>query len=85
MKDGAVALTLTAAAEAAPRLGTDWGLGDDIGWSLACRSISPDRRIPTDPGSDWLPVEGIDRCIGWEATLTGVRTVTPILESTEVW
>ncbi|MGC3954640.1 MAG: hypothetical protein QM804_10360 [Propionicimonas sp.] len=85
MKDGAAALALTAAAEAAPRLGADWGLGDDIGWSLACRSISPGRRIPGDPGSDWLPVEGTDRCIGWEATLTGVRTVTPILKSTEVW
>lgn len=85
MRDGAVALTLTAAAEAAPRLGADWGLGDDIGWSLACRSVSPGRRVPGDPGSDWLPVEGIDRCIGWEAGTVGVRTVTPILESTEVW
>ena len=75
---------LTAAVEAAPRLGLDWGLGDDIGWSLAGRSVSPGRRIPGDPGSDWLPVEGVGRAIGWEMSLSGVQTVTPILESTEI-
>ena len=85
MRDGAVAITLTAAAEAAPRLGLDWGLGDDIGWSLAARSVSPGRRIPGDPASGWIPVEGVGRAIGWEASLSGVETVTPILESTEVW
>ena len=77
--------SLTAAVEAAPRLGLDWGLGDDIGWSLAARSVSPGRRIPGDPASGWIPVEGVGRAIGWEASLSGVETVTPILESTEVW
>lgn len=83
MQDGAVALALTAAVDAAPRLGADWSLGDDIGWSLACRAMSPGRTIPDDPGSPWEPVTGIDRCIGWEATTTGVLTVTPILASRE--
>lgn len=85
MRDGAVAITLTAAVEAAPRLGLDWGLGDDIGWSLAARSVSPGYRIPGDPSSGWIPVEGVGRVIGWEASWSGVETVTPILESAEVW
>lgn len=83
MQDGAVALSLVASVEDAPRLGIDWGLGDDIGWSLACRSISPGRMVDGDPSSPWIPVSGIDRCIGWEATTSGVQTVTPILASKE--
>ena len=83
MKDGAVALSLAAAVDGAPRLGIDWGLGDDIGWSLACRSVSPGRMIPGDDGSAWIPVEGVDRCVGWEASLSGVQTVTPILATRE--
>lgn len=83
MRDGAVALALTAAVEDAPRLGLDWGLGDDTGWSLASRSVSPGRIVPGDPGSGWQPVAGVDRCIGWEIGQSGVETVTPILATTE--
>lgn len=83
MQDGAVALSLTAAVEDAPRLGVDWWLGDDIGWSLACRSMSPGRMIPGDPDSPWIPAAGVDRCVGWEATTSGVETITPILASRE--
>lgn len=79
MQDGAVALALTATAAAAPRLGVDWWLGDDIGWSLACRSMSPGRL----PSGGWVPLEGIDRCVGWEATTSGVETITPILATRE--
>lgn len=83
MQDGAQALALTAAVDSAPRLGLDWDIGDDIGWSLACRSVSPGRMIPGDPGSAWIPVSGVDRCIGFEATTSGVLTVTPILATRE--
>lgn len=68
MKDGSLALTLTANREEAPRLGRDWNLGDDIGFSI---------EAPEFPGG----LVGTARCVGWELTDT---TVTPLIDVTNI-
>jgi len=72
MKDGATATALSASVlasgtkPAAPPLGTDWNLGDDVGFDLTA---------PAFPGG----LVGLKRAIGWEMTLGVTPTVTPIL------
>jgi hypothetical protein len=68
MKDGSLALTLTANREEAPKLGRDWFLGDDIGFSIDA---------PEFPGG----ISGTARCVGWELTDT---TVTPLVDVTNI-
>jgi len=68
MKDGSLALTLTANREEAPRLGRDWFIGDDIGFSI---------EAPEFPGG----LVGTARCVGWELTDT---TVTPLIDVTNI-
>jgi hypothetical protein len=68
MKDGSLALTLTANREEAPKLGRDWRIGDDIGFSI---------EAPEFPGG----LTGTARCVGWELTDT---TVTPLLDVTNI-
>lgn len=80
MRDGAVALVLTAAREAAPRMGVEWGMGDDIGYRLAAPSV-----CDCGPSGDLVPLSGTGRCIAWVAGVEGVETVTPILASEEAF
>ena len=68
-KDGSVAIALSAVRESAPRLGLDWGIGDDIGYRIQAPSVGV--------------LSGVARAIGWVATTEGVETVTPILASEE--
>jgi hypothetical protein len=68
MKDGSLALTITANREEAPRLGRDWNIGDDIGFSI---------EAPEFPGG----LVGTARCVGWELTDT---TVTPLIDVTNI-
>lgn len=68
MKDGSLALTLTANREEAPKLGRDWFIGDDIGFSI---------EAPEFPGG----LVGTARCVGWELTDT---TVTPLIDVTNI-
>jgi hypothetical protein len=64
MKDGAIALAITATRKNAPRLGSVWDLGDDIGFDLT--------------GPAWPDgVTGTARVLAIEVTDT---TVTPILD-----
>jgi hypothetical protein len=44
---GSTALTLSAAVAAAPKLGTDWVLGDDVGYSIG--------GLEADPRARWTP------------------------------
>lgn len=48
MADGAKALSLTAAVESAPRLGVDWSIGDDVGYSIGGLIDDPRTVIATD-------------------------------------
>lgn len=68
MKDGSLALTLTANREEAPKLGRDWFIGDDIGFSI---------EAPEFPHG----LVGTARCVGWELTDT---TVTPLIDVTNI-
>lgn len=63
VKDGSHALTITTNRQEAPRLGRDWGLGDDVGYDLTA---------PAWPDG----LHGVARAIGWEIDDT---TLTPIL------
>jgi hypothetical protein len=68
MKDGSLALAITANREEAPKLGRDWRIGDDIGFSI---------EAPEFPGG----LVGTARCVGWELTDT---TITPLIDVTNI-
>lgn len=68
MKNGSVALTLTANRQEAPQLGKDWGIGDDIGFDIAAQEF-PDG------------LTGTARAVGWEITDT---TITPLVDVTGI-
>lgn len=68
MKDGTLALSLTANRQEAPRLNHDWRIGDDIGFDIAAPEF-PDGLV------------GTARAVGWELTDT---TITPLVDVTEV-
>ena len=71
MRDGSASLSLTAIRSDAPRLGLDWGIGDQVGYHIEAPSVGV--------------LDGVSRVIAWEATTSGVETITPILaaESTD--
>ncbi len=66
MKDGSVALSLTADREEAPILGKEWNLGDDVGFAI---------EAPEFPDG----ISGTARAVGWELTDT---TITPLIDVT---
>ena len=68
MKDGTVALSLTANREEAPQLDRDWRIGDDIGFDLTA---------PAWPDG----ISGVARCVGWELT---DDTITPLVDVTNI-
>lgn len=68
MKDGTVALTMTANREEAPGLGVDWALGDDVGFDITA---------PEFPDG----LSGTARAVGWELTDT---TITPLVDVTAI-
>ena len=68
MKDGSLALALTANREDAPVLGRDWQIGDDIGFDI---------KAPEFPDG----LKGTARCVGWELTDT---TVTPLIDVSNI-
>lgn len=73
MKDGLNELSLVANLDAAPRLDSDWRLGDVISASLTCP------RFPAYTGPDGGLVPGFTsrvRVVGWEADYDE-RTITP--------
>jgi len=78
---GSTALTLsasvlaTATKPAAPPLGTDWVLGDDVGFIIGGIGSDGKDTVPAFPGG----MSGVARCYGWELTLGVTQIVTPIL------
>ncbi|MGO4143726.1 hypothetical protein AB4Y77_01460 [Paenarthrobacter sp. YAF11_1] len=68
LKDGSLAMTLTANRGEAPKLGLDWFIGDDIGFDIDALEF-PDGLV------------GTARCVGWELTET---TITPLIDVTAV-
>lgn len=68
MKDGTLALAITANRQDAPRLGTDWFLGDDVGFDLTA---------PAWPDG----LTGTARVVGSEITDT---TITPLIDVSNI-
>ncbi len=64
-QNGTMALTISAARQDAPMLGTDWNLGDDIGYDLTAKAW---------PNG----LTGTARAIGWQLD---DNTITPILDA----
>lgn len=69
LQGGTSSLTLTASLDDAPQLGTDWNLGDDIQYAVD----------GTVPGFAPDGITGTARAAGWERTLSGTRTISPVL------
>ena len=68
MKNGTVALAITANRQEAPQLWRDGRIGDDIGFDLS--------------GPSWPDgISGVARCVGWEMTDT---TITPLVDVTNI-
>lgn len=68
MQDGAQPLTMVIANDlVGKRLGTDWHIGDDIGWRI-------------DGPAFPVPLSGVGRCISYQADLA---TITPILKGAD--
>lgn len=69
IQGGTSTLTLTADLHDAPKLGSDWNLGDDIQYAV-------DGTVPAFAPAG---IAGIARAAGWERTLSGTRTISPVL------
>lgn len=65
MKDGAQTISFVLSRAAAPRVGIEWDLGDDIGYAITGPLLRE-------------PLTGVGQCIGYELT---EATITPYLAS----
>lgn len=72
---GTITLALSAMADFAPALGSDWFLGDDIGYNIGGIDQNGDDLVPAFPGG----ISGVGRAIGYEFTLTETPVITPVL------
>lgn len=66
---GLSTLSLKSAVKNAPRLGLDWGIGDDIGYVIG-------DGVPAFPGG----TSGVVRATGWQLDFGDIDTVTPIVQ-----
>jgi hypothetical protein len=72
---GTVTLALSAMADFAPTLGSDWFLGDDVGYNIGGLDQNGDDTVPAFPGG----ITGVARAIGYEFTLAETPIITPVL------
>ena len=75
LADGLSSVSLAASMTNAPRLGVDWSIGDDIGFSIGGIDEAGLDTVPAFPGG----LSGTARAIGWELTLGNTPIITPIL------
>ncbi len=76
LKDGQGAWSLTAHVDDVDA----FAVGDVIGYQISHPAVC-DR----DQSGDLIPVASTGRAVGWERSLDGVETITPILASTEIY
>lgn len=74
--NGSRTLSLESQVQDAPRLGFDWVEGDDIGYVVGGFDRFGRDLVPAFPGG----LTGVVRALGWELTLSGSQTITPVLE-----
>ena len=79
MANGTTGLSLSASVEAAPRLGVDWFIGDDVGYDVGGLAADGVELAPQFPGG----IRGVARCAGWSRTLGVNPMVTPVLVSSD--
>lgn len=79
LQNGTTSLAMSAAVSAAPPLGTDWFLGDDIGYQIGNPLIPGDLSVPAFPGG----ISGIARAASYELTLSDTPIITPVLLSSD--
>jgi hypothetical protein len=77
IKSGSVSLEMSAVAANAPKLGIDWGLGDDVGFVIGGLDPQGRETVPSVRGG----IQGTARVAGWELTLGDTPIITPILVS----
>ncbi|NNC10701.1 hypothetical protein HII28_02210 [Planctomonas sp. JC2975] len=82
MKGGTRSLSLEADADdtRTPKIGTDWNLGDDIGYDIGGKDTKGRETVPAFPGG----IKGTARAIGYKLTLGPTRTVTPVLVGSDI-
>lgn len=76
MQNGAKALALKSDALTGPKLGSDWFLGDSVGYSIGGQDQNGRETVPAFPGG----ISGVARAIGWQMQPDiPTPVVTPIL------
>jgi hypothetical protein len=75
MEAGARSVSMTSTMGDGLRLGVDFALGDDVGFSIGGTNPDGTEKVPSQPGG----VKGIARLIGTELTLDNTPLITPIL------
>jgi hypothetical protein len=77
---GTSTLSLTAVVQDGVRLGTDWSIGDDIGYVIGGTDSTGRDTVPSFPGGS----SGVARAIGWQLDFGQVDRITPILQGSDV-
>jgi hypothetical protein len=75
IENGTTSISLSADADSAPKVGTDWFIGDDIGANIGGLDQNGDDIVPSVPGG----LEVTARAIGWQLTVSDLPIITPIL------
>jgi hypothetical protein len=77
IKQGSVTLSMSAVATdpACPQLGSDWGLGDDLGYRIGGLDANGIDTVPAFPGG----ISGTARAIGYTLDVTETPILTPVL------
>jgi hypothetical protein len=77
IRQGSVTLSMSAVASdpACPKLGADWGLGDDLGYNIGGQDANGVETVPAFPGG----ITGTARAIGYTLAVTETPILTPVL------
>ena len=74
---GTTSIAISANLKAAPRLGVDWGIGDEVGVAVGGIAFDGTETVPSIPGG----IEGRGRVAGWKRSLMEPQTITPLIVS----
>jgi len=80
MFGGSNVLAMSAILDDSPKLGTDWFIGDDIGYQIGGYDSDGKDTVPSIPGG----LAGIARAVGWELETSATPIITPILASADL-
>lgn len=77
MQTGSITLSMSASASdpGCPQIGSDWGIGDDLGYKIGGLDANGVDTVPSFPGG----VSGVARAIGYTLEVTETPILTPVL------